>query len=120
MSDKKPDKDWTLRIDHMLDFIERIERYVSGLDEQGFLSNQLIVDAVARNLETIGEASLHIPDDVKVPYPEIPWVEMRGLRIVLAHVYMGSDPTILWMTTQERIGPLKAELLKLKHQERLP
>ena len=120
MSDKTADKVWALRIDHMLEFIERIERYVVGLDEQGFLSKQLIVDAVARNLETIGEASLHVPEDVKARYPEIPWAEMRGLRIALAHVYMGSDPTILWMTAQERIGPLKTELLKLKLHERLP
>ena len=104
----------------MLDFIGRIERYVQGLDEHGFVSNQLIVDAVARNLETLGEASSHVPEEVKSRYPELPWTEMRGLRIVLAHVYMGSDPTILWTTTQESIGPLKVALIKLKRQEGLP
>ena len=39
---------------HILEAIERIERYVSGLDESAFLSSNLVQDAVIRNIEIIG------------------------------------------------------------------
>lgn len=45
---------------HILEAIERIERYVSGLDESAFLSSNLVQDAVIRNIEIIGEASNNI------------------------------------------------------------
>ena len=38
---------------HMLEAIERIEEYVSDVDEMAFLGNRLVQDAVIRNLEII-------------------------------------------------------------------
>ena len=38
---------------HMLEAIERIEEYVSVMDEMAFLDNRLIQDAVIRNFEII-------------------------------------------------------------------
>jgi uncharacterized protein with HEPN domain len=38
---------------HMLEAIERIEEYVSDMDEMAFLDNRLIQDAVIRNFEII-------------------------------------------------------------------
>ena len=38
---------------HMLEAIERIEEYVSDVDEMAFLDNRLIQDAVIRNFEII-------------------------------------------------------------------
>ena len=34
---------------HMLEAIERIEEYVSDMDEMAFLDNRLVQDAVIRN-----------------------------------------------------------------------
>ena len=38
---------------HMLEAIERIEEYVSDVDEMAFLGNRLVQDAVIRNFEII-------------------------------------------------------------------
>lgn len=45
---------------HILEAIERIEEYVSDMDEVAFLANRLVQDAVIRNFEIIGEASNNI------------------------------------------------------------
>lgn len=42
---------------HIVEAINRIEEYVAGLDRSAFISNKLVVDAVIRNIEVIGEAS---------------------------------------------------------------
>ena len=38
---------------HMLEAIERIEEYVSDVDEMAFLGNRLVQDAVISNFEII-------------------------------------------------------------------
>jgi len=53
----------TVYISHMLDAIERINEYVSGLDLDDFMENRLIQAAVIRELEIIGEASKHISEE---------------------------------------------------------
>lgn len=42
---------------HILQAIERIRKYISGISEEDFYSDQLIQDAVIRNIEVIGEAA---------------------------------------------------------------
>lgn len=60
---------------HILEAIERIERYTEDLGEDGFLADQMAQDAVIRNLEIIGEAShkieRHYPE-FATAHPELP------------------------------------------------
>lgn len=42
---------------HILEAIDRIDRYTYDMDELAFLNNELVQDAVIRNFEIIGEAS---------------------------------------------------------------
>ena len=45
---------------HILTAIERIERYTVEMDEVSFLGNELVQDAVLRNIEIVGEAANNI------------------------------------------------------------
>ena len=40
---------------HILEAIERIEEYVSDMDEMAFLASKLVQDAVIRNIEIVGQ-----------------------------------------------------------------
>ena len=53
-------------LSHILEAIERIDRYTEDMDELGFLNNQLVQDAVIRNFEIIGEAS----NNIEKHYPD--------------------------------------------------
>lgn len=57
---------------HMLEAIERIEEYVSDMDEMAFLDNRLVQDAVIRNFEIIGEASTTSKSAFLDSWPSIP------------------------------------------------
>lgn len=67
---------------HILEAIERIERYTTEVDELAFLNNPLVQDAVVRNLEVIGEAShnieQHYPDFARQAYTAPDAVNCRG------------------------------------------
>ena len=56
------------------------------------------MDAVIRNLIIIGEASAHIPDEISLSHPEVPWNDMRAMRNFVVHEYFGVSDKILWDT----------------------
>jgi uncharacterized protein with HEPN domain len=78
---------------HIKDCILKIEEYTDTLNQQNFLKNSLVQDAVIRNFEIIGEATKQLSKEFRLKYPDIPWKSMAGLRDKLIHDYIGVD---LW------------------------
>ncbi|MEW5774333.1 MAG: HepT-like ribonuclease domain-containing protein [Thermodesulfobacteriota bacterium] len=66
-------------------------------------------DAVVRNLEVIGEAAAHIPDHVKAHAPDIDWVNIKGLRNVIAHRRFELDVDVLWDVAVQEAPDLLAK-----------
>ncbi|HXV21826.1 MAG TPA: DUF86 domain-containing protein [Desulfuromonadales bacterium] len=93
--------------------MDRIAEYTAGMSYEAFLGNRLVIDAVVRNLEVIGEAARHIPDDVQTRFPHVPWVEMKGMRNILIHEYFGVSLEIVWKTVQENLPPVEPKLREL-------
>jgi uncharacterized protein with HEPN domain len=54
-------RDYRLYLDDIATSCAKILRYTAGLTFETFLENELVYDAVLRNLEIIGEAAKHIP-----------------------------------------------------------
>jgi uncharacterized protein with HEPN domain len=98
---------YRLYLNDILEAIERIENYVEGRTFEEFSKNTLVIDAGVRNFEIIGEATKHIPAEVKTEHPLIKWKEMAGMRDKLAHEYFGVNIEILWKTARNRLPALK-------------
>lgn len=65
-------REWHFYLDDMIDFTEKVLTYTDGLDQAGYVTSGMTYDATLRNLELIGEAATHIPDEVRAAHPEIP------------------------------------------------
>ena len=50
-------KDDTVYLKHMKDAIDKIIRYAGAMDRNEFLKDELVQDAVIRQIEIVGEAS---------------------------------------------------------------
>ena len=94
-----PPRDWRIRVEDIIEAASAIAGYVQGLTYEAFAEDRKTVDAVVRNLEVIGEAARHVPEDVRARFPALPWADMSDMRNVLIHEYFGVDLTILWKTT---------------------
>lgn len=86
---------------------DKIERYTKGMNKEALSHNDLVLDAVVRNLEVIGEAVKKIPDEIRIEYDNIPWRKIAGLRDILIHEYFGININIIWDVVVNKITPLK-------------
>ncbi len=106
---------YRLYIQDILDSTKKIQSYTNKLTKDKFIRNSLVVDAVARNLEIIGEASKRIPADIRRQIPDIPWKKIIGLRNMLIHEYAGIDKEIIWDIIENKLD-LLAKHLKPFHK----
>ncbi len=95
---------------HILEAIERIDRYTEGMDDVAFAQNTLVQDAVIRNFEIIGEASNNISkrySDFTKGHPDLPLAVAYEMRNAVAHGYFKVDLGIVWKTIRDDLQAMK-------------
>jgi uncharacterized protein with HEPN domain len=108
---KKPiDND---RLNHILDSIEKIDKYLLGFDLEKFKQNDEKIDAVVRNIEIIGEATNCLDRGLKSRYPRVEWRFATAIRNRLIHGYFDIDAEIIWSVTQNDLPKLKSDIEKI-------
>ncbi|MBI5757206.1 MAG: DUF86 domain-containing protein [Planctomycetales bacterium] len=103
-------RDPQILLDDIRRAIDKIERYITGMDHDQFLSDEKTIDAVVRNLEIIGEAVRQVPDAFRQSRPEVPWAQIAGLRNRIVHDYFGLDLEIIWQVLESDLPNLKEKL----------
>jgi uncharacterized protein with HEPN domain len=103
-------RDWLLYWSDMNEAVAKILRYTGGMGQLEFASNDLVRDAVLRNLEIIGEAAKHIPQEVRLHHIGVDWKRITGFRDVVAHAYFGIDDAILWNIISVKVPELQTSL----------
>lgn len=66
--------------------------------------------AAGRLLEMIGESANALSADYRAAYPDVPWRDVTGLRIVLAHHYHRVDPNQVWVIATGEVPRLAEHL----------
>ncbi|MBS54433.1 MAG: nucleotidyltransferase [Oceanospirillaceae bacterium] len=90
------EREWRFYISDMIACAEKVLSYTADMTQTEFEHSSLTYDATIRNIELIGEAATHIPDEVRRQYPDIPWRMMVATRNQLIHGYLGINNDILW------------------------
>jgi uncharacterized protein with HEPN domain len=103
---------------HVLAAIERILKYLANVSEQQFLADELVQDAVVRNLEIVGEAASRLSPALTESSRSVPWRAIAGMRNRLIHAYFGVDPEMVWATVSKDLPPLRSAVEKLLHAHR--
>jgi uncharacterized protein with HEPN domain len=104
---------------HIIQAILRIQHYTEDIEEIGFLQNEMVQDAVIRNIEIIGEASnnieKHFTEFARL-HPELPLVFAYEMRNAVAHGYFKVDFEIVWKTIQNDLPSLEHEIKAILQQ----
>ena len=114
MKPSKSSRSCSFRIKDILQAIDNIEQYTQNMTAFQFKKNKLVIDAVIRNFEIIGEASVHIPQAFRNDHSHVPWKQMTAMRNILIHEYFGVHLGTIWQTLQIELPTLKQQLLLLE------
>ena len=93
-------------LEDILEYTKKALEFVEGIDYAAFEKDDKTNFAVLRALEVVGEATKHVPPDIRVRFPGIPWEDMAGMRDKLIHVYFGVDLKVVWDTATIRVPKL--------------
>lgn len=99
-----------LRLQHILDSINKIEIIQEGLTYERYLSDWKSQDIIIRNMEIVGEAARHIDDSITEKYADVEWRNARGMRNFLVHAYFQVDHDEIWKTINKDIPVFKKQI----------
>ncbi len=97
----------------ILNSIISIEEFIKSMTYTELIEDDKTSSAVLRKLEVIGEATKHIPENIRSKYPQIPWNAVAGLRDKLIHGYFEVDYNLVWGILKKRLPELKQVIKKI-------
>jgi uncharacterized protein with HEPN domain len=106
-------KDDSVYLEHMLIYMTKLERFISGKEYSDFMKDEFIQNNVIRLLEVIGEASIKVSNEIKGKYKEVPWTKIKGMRNILVHDYGSIRIEVVWNTAELAIPILKEQIKKI-------
>ncbi len=99
-----------IRILHMIDAAQAVEQFIRGKKREDLDVDRLLLFAVLRAIEVIGEAASKVTDETQAAMPSIPWASIIGMRNRLIHGYFDIDANVVWRTASEEIPSLHRAL----------
>jgi uncharacterized protein with HEPN domain len=113
MSEAPAPREWRFYVEDMIAFCDKALAYNHGVDRAAFAAEPMRYDATLRNIELIGEAATHVPDEVRKAAADVPWRMVVAARNRLIHGYLGIDDDTLWSIVSDDLVPLRAALARL-------
>lgn len=108
---------------YLLDMLlaaRKVIRFTKGVTFQQFQSDELIQNAVMRQIQIIGEAARKISQPYRQENPDIPWNGIIGMRHRLVHEYFRIIPERVWDVVDKDIPGLIEIIEPIVPPEELP
>jgi uncharacterized protein with HEPN domain len=113
------ERDYRDFLEDLVSACRSIIGFVDGTSFETYLADEKTRFAVMRGYEIMGEATRHLPREVKDANPDIPWVYMAAVRNRIAHGYFGLDDLLLYETIAVRLKPLLPRLEALAREHKV-
>ena len=97
----------------MLQAAREIDAMLKRYDQSAFLADRVMLLAIERSVEIIGEAARRVSATYHAAHPEIPWREIIGQRNILAHEYGQIDHELLYNTAKQDVPALIVQIERL-------
>jgi uncharacterized protein with HEPN domain len=94
---------------YMLDMLlaaRKVEDFTAGINWEKFKANDILQNAVMRQIQIVGEAARKISRQYRDAHSEIPWQMIIGMRNRLVHEYFDIIPERVWDVVERDIPEL--------------
>lgn len=105
-----PESD-VIRVRHMLNASRDALSYVAGRTRADLATDTMLVRALVKCIEIVGEAASRVTPETKDELSAVPWVDIVGMRNRLIHTYYDVDLDVVWATVEVDLPPLVAALV---------
>jgi uncharacterized protein with HEPN domain len=102
-----------IRIRHILDAFAEVEKYLSTVSYEEYLSNSEKRFATVKQIEIVGEACNHLSPELKIAHSEIEWKSITGFRNISIHEYFGVNFHLVWEIAKNDLPVLKQQFTKI-------
>ena len=102
-----------VRLRHMLAAAREAITFAANETRESLAKNRVLVLALVKEIEIIGEAASKVSDDCRTENSQIPWRDIIDMRNYLIHAYFNVDLDQVWSTLQNDLPPLLTELEKI-------
>ncbi len=106
-------RDVTLYLADILENMDDAVTFIEAISFDTFVNDKKTINAVVRSLEIIGEASKHVPEEIRLKKPDVPWKNMAGLRDRCIHGYIGIDYEMIWNVIKIDIPRIRLSIQSL-------
>ena len=106
-----------IRLLHMLEACSRTATFVEDRSREDLDRDEMLRLALQYLVLTLGEAAKHIPQEIQVKAPGIPWRAMAASRDRMAHGYFDINLDMLWTMVSIDIPAIQKDLRRLSELE---
>lgn len=104
------------RLSHIQKAINEIKTFTHNINKDEFINNHLLTSAVLFQFSVIGEAVIHIDNDLLDRY-EYPWYKVRAFRNLISHEYFQIKLDAVWEIVINDLPELKQIIDKVLNDE---
>ena len=105
--------DDSVYVGHMLDMAKKAAEKVGALTRRDYDEDENLRLALAHLVQVIGEAARRVSAETREAHPEVPWVDIVGMRSKIVHDYMNVDEDIVWEVASRDLPALIPALERL-------
>lgn len=102
-----------IRLKDSLAAIDAVATFIEGHAFDSFAEDIKTRWSVERAIEIVSEAARHIPAEMTVRHPEVPWNDIRAIGNRLRHEYYRIDDAITWHIATVSLPQLRAVVFEL-------
>jgi uncharacterized protein with HEPN domain len=92
---------------------QQVLSFAQGLTQSELQTDAMRISAILYQIMIIGEATKRLSPEFRAQHPEIQWINLAGMRDIVAHQYDRVDFRILWDVSQKGIPELLETLAPL-------
>ena len=94
---------------YLLDMLlaaRKVQDFTKDVDWEQFQDDELVQDAVMRQIQIVGEAARKVSPQCQEAHPQIPWQGIIGMRHRLVHEYFRIIPERVWDVVENDVPEL--------------
>jgi uncharacterized protein with HEPN domain len=96
---------------------DAIQRFITSINEDHFMQDELRQSGILQKLTVIGEAAARLPGEFRKAHPVIEWEDIIGFRNIAVHEYFSIMWEIVWTTAIEDVPKLREQITQILTDE---